>query len=177
MPAKSTPRPHAKRRMRGFERADSLLSTRIRRAGEGRGFAVTRLLTHWDEIVGVDLARAARPVRINYGRGGMGATLTLLTKGAVAPMVEMQKERIKERVNACYGYAAVSRIALTQTAPTGFAEGQAPFEGPSSSNSAPKPVSPEDTQQARQTVAEVSDETLRNALESLGANIFSKQKH
>ena len=35
-----------------------------------------------------------------YGKGGMGATLTLLTTGPMAPMVEMQKERLRERVNA-----------------------------------------------------------------------------
>ena len=35
--------------------------------------------------------------------------------------------RLKERVNAVYGYAAITRIHLTQTAATGFAEGQAEF--------------------------------------------------
>ena len=39
------------RRMRGFERTSKLLGSRIRKAGESRGFAVTRLITHWDEII------------------------------------------------------------------------------------------------------------------------------
>jgi len=115
------------RRMRGFEQASSLLSTRIREAGEARGFAVTRLLTHWEEIAGPAIASIARPVEISYGRGGFGATLTLLTTGAQAPMLEMQKEALREKVNATYGYAAISRVRITQTAPTGFSEGHAEF--------------------------------------------------
>jgi hypothetical protein len=42
-------------------------------------------------------------------------------------MLEMQKEILRARVNACYGYNAIARIRITQTAPTGFAEGQAAF--------------------------------------------------
>ena len=57
----------------------------------------------------------------------VGATLTLLVKPTDAPMVQMQLPRIKDRVNACYGYNAISRITLTQTAAMGFAEGQAQF--------------------------------------------------
>ena len=95
---------------RGFSRASTLLQSRVRRASEGRGFAQTRLLTHWAEIAGQDIADNTVPVNISYGRGGMGATLTLLTTGAMAPMVEMQKEQIRERVNGVYGYNAISRI-------------------------------------------------------------------
>ena len=80
------------RRMRGFERTGGLLQTRIRKAGEKRGFAVSRVLTHWPEIVGEDIARVARPVNVSYGKGGFGATLTLLTTGAQAPVLAMQRD-------------------------------------------------------------------------------------
>ena len=100
----------------GFKRTASLLEGRIRRAGESRGFAVTRLLTHWDEIAGPDLAAMARPVEVKYGRQNFGATLTLLTDGARAPLVEMQKEQLRQKVNAAYGYNAIAKIRITQTA-------------------------------------------------------------
>ncbi len=161
------------RRKRGFERTSALLAERIRVAGEARGFAVARLLTHWAEIVGEDTAQHARPVEVKYGRQGFGATLTLLTTGAMAPMLEMQKEKIREKVNACYGYSAISRIRLTQTAPTGFAEGQAQF------TPAPKPrpaPSPEVLQEARVLADGVGDEGLRAALEALGKNVLSRRK-
>eukprot|EP00581_Thalassiosira_minuscula_P039407 CAMPEP_0184474250 /NCGR_PEP_ID=MMETSP0740-20130409/132953_1 /TAXON_ID=385413 /ORGANISM="Thalassiosira miniscula, Strain CCMP1093" /LENGTH=61 /DNA_ID=CAMNT_0026851415 /DNA_START=16 /DNA_END=198 /DNA_ORIENTATION=+ len=53
---------------RGFARTSKLLNEQIRKAGESRGFAVSRLLTHWEEIAGPDLAAMARPVNVGYGR-------------------------------------------------------------------------------------------------------------
>ncbi len=164
----------APRRKRGFERASGLLSTRIREVGEKRGFAVSRVLTHWAEIVGADVAAICRPVNVSYGRGGFGATLTVLTTGAQAPMLEMQKDQIRERVNACYGYSAISRLKITQTAPTGFAEGQAAFApAPAKPKSEP---APELRQRAAEASASVADDSLRRALEALGANVLSRQK-
>ena len=163
------------RRMRGFERASGLLEGRIRKAGEARGFAVARLLTHWAEIVGAEVAAMSRPVKVSYGKGGFGATLTLLTTGAQAPILAMQIERIRERVNACYGYAAISRIHITQTAPTGFAEGQAAFPpAPAPQTAQPDPAA---ETRAREAAAPVSDEGLRRALETLGANVLSRKSH
>lgn len=161
------------RRMRGFEATSNLLKERIRTAGEARGFAVTRLLTAWAEIVGEDLAAITRPVKIGYGKGGMGAALTLLTTSVNAPMVQMQLPVIKEKVNACYGYAAISRISLTQTAPTGFAEGQASFTHAPASKPAPDPAIKAEASLAAQGV---HDNALREALESLTENYLSRAK-
>ena len=52
------------KRGKGFSSAGALLQGQIRRAGESRGFAVSRVLTHWAEIVGTDLAALARPVDV-----------------------------------------------------------------------------------------------------------------
>ena len=158
---------------RGFSRASTLLQSRIRTASEERGFAVTRLLTHWAEVVGKAIATIATPVNISHGKGGMGATLTLLTTGAQAPMLEMQKEQIREKVNACYGYRAISRVRITQPAPTGFAEGRIAF------NPAPKTAKTVDpmVQSAAKALSEdVENDDLRSALAVLGANVLSKQK-
>lgn len=171
----NTTNPAFARRAR-FRRADSLLSTQIRKVGEKRGFAVTRLLTHWEEIVGSDIAAIARPVKVSYGhKSGLGATLTILTTGANGPMLEMQKDRIRERVNACYGYAAIARVLLTQTAPTGFAEGAAEFQH--RPQAAPKlpAKTPEIEARARDMAQDVHDEGLRAALQSLGESILSKR--
>jgi hypothetical protein len=165
-----------KRRKRGFERSSSLLQSQIRKAGEARGFAVTRLLTHWEEVVGPETARIARPVEVTYGRGNaIGATLVVLTTGANAPMLEMQKEKIREKVNATYGYAAISRIRITQTAPTGFSEGRADFihRKPKAAPKAPDPVL---QAKARETTAGVENDELRAALEALAQNVLSRPK-
>ena len=160
---------------RGFKRTASVLSEQIRRAGESRGFAVSRVLTHWDEIAGTEIAAIARPVNIGYGRGGFGATLTILTTGAQAPMLEMQKERLREKVNAVYGYNAISRVRITQTAPTGFAEGQAEFALKPAAK--PAPEDPQVQARAAETAEPIRDDGLRAALERLGRNVLSKKKH
>ena len=159
---------------RGFKRTANVLNDQIRRVGESRGFAVSRVLTHWAEIAGTDIAAIARPVNISYGRGGFGATLTVLTTGAQAPMLEMQKEKLRERVNAAYGYNAISRIRITQTAPTGFAEGQAQFAPPPKKAMAEPP--PKVVEEVKQTVTQVENDELRAALERLGRNVLSNSK-
>lgn len=173
MTRKPLPPPDPARRMRGFEAAAGFLRDPIRNATESRGFAVARLLTHWPEVVGEDLARMTRPVKMGHTREGMGATLTLLVASAHAPMVQMQLPRIIEKVNAIYGYRAISRISLTQTAATGFAEGQAEFIP--APKSAPAPA-PEVLSQARETAAPIADPGLRAALEALAQNILTRRK-
>ncbi|WP_136683372.1 DUF721 domain-containing protein [Falsirhodobacter xinxiangensis] len=165
--------PSPQRRFRGFEPASGLLRERIRAAGEKRGFAVTRLLTGWAEIVGEDLARMTRPVKVGYAKEGFGATLTLLVMPAHAPMIQMQLPRIVERVNACYGYSAISRISLTQTAASGFADGQAQFE------QTPKPAPAPDPQiraDAERVASGVQDDGLKAALENLAQNFMLRAK-
>ncbi len=159
---------------RGFKRTATLLNDRIRQAGESRGFAVSRLLTHWAEIVGQDIASIAQPVNVGYAKGGFGATLTVLTTGPQAPMLEMQKEQLRDKVNAVYGYNAINRVRITQTAPTGFAEGQASFDH--KPKQAKPVISPEIAAEADNVSRAVEDEDLRAALERLGRNVLSRQK-
>ncbi|MFY9210115.1 MAG: DUF721 domain-containing protein [Aestuariivita sp.] len=160
---------------KGFKRTATLLGDRIRRAGESRGFAVSRVLTHWSEIVGEDLARICRPVEVSYGRSGFGATLSVLTTGAQAPMLEMQKEQLRARVNAVYGYNAISRVRITQTAKTGFAEGQATFLQAQGTREV-APPDPATVTRARAVANDITDSDLRSALERLGQNVLSTSK-
>ena len=168
------PNRQALRRMRGFERASGLLQSQVRRVGESRGFAVSRLLTHWADIVGEDVASSALPVKVSYAHGGFGATLTVLTTGAQAPMLQADLPRLRDKVNACYGYAAISRIRITQTAPSGFAEGQIAF----TAAPAPKPAKtdPKVAGLARDTARNIGDRNLRSALETFGQNVLSRPK-
>lgn len=163
------------RRMRGFEAAGGLLSQRIRKAGESRGFAISRLLTHWPEIAGPELAALTRPVKVGYSREGFGATLTLLVAPAAAPLVDLRKERLREKVNAVYGYNAIARIHLTQTAATGFSEGQASFD-PAPATAAAPPGLPEPGPEARAVADDVKDDGLRRALAQLAQNVLSRKQ-
>ncbi|MHA7888577.1 MULTISPECIES: DUF721 domain-containing protein [Roseicyclus] len=162
-----------RRRMRGFETAAALLSRELKAPAEKRGFGEAKLLTHWPEIVGEDLAAIARPVKITYGRG-FGGTLVVLTTGANAPVLEMQKDRIVERVNATYGYRAVAHVHITQTAPTGFAEGQVAFR-----KAPPKPApKPDPARLARvlEGMEGIEDAGLKQALARLAENVLTPRK-
>lgn len=161
------------RKRSGFARASNLMKTQIRTATESRGFAQSRVITHWREIVGNAVADIAYPVKISYARDGFGATLTILTTGAQAPMLEMQKPKIKDKVNACYGYNAISHVRITQTAPTGFAEGQIAFEPAPKSKT---PIDPSVVEKANDVSSTVTDTGLRDALNALAKNVLSSTK-
>ncbi len=162
----------------GFKRTSTMLKDRIRRASESRGFAVSRLLTQWEEVAGPELAAIARPVNVSYARNGFGATLTVLTTGAQAPLLQMQKETLRSRVNAVYGYNAISHVRLTQTAPAGFSEGQAQFDcRPAAADGATGPApDPAVKAAAAGLAAPVADDGLRGALEALAANVLTRSK-
>ncbi|MEQ8367148.1 MAG: DUF721 domain-containing protein [Roseicyclus sp.] len=173
----STPRqpdtPKIPRRKRGFEATGDLLARDLNSPAEKRGFGEAKLLTHWPEIVGEDLAAIARPVKITYGRG-FGGTLVLLTTGANAPVLDMQKDRIIDRVNATYGYRAVAHVHITQTAPTGFAEGQVAFRTPKTK---PRP-DPDPGKLARFLAGanDIEDQGLKDALSRLARNVLTPRK-
>jgi len=87
-------------------------------------------------------------------------------------MLEMQKEQIRAKVNACYGYNAIARIRITQTAATGFSEGKLAFNHGPKASLGPQP----DVQEAAQNLAKpVENENLRAALAALGANVLNKR--
>ncbi len=160
-----------KRRKRGFERASAVLTTDMRRPAEKRGFAQARILTHWTDIVGAEIAQIARPVKISHGRG-FGGTLILLTTGAHAPILEMCKDQIVEKVNACYGYRAISRVRITQTAPTELTNTQTA----SPSDDPQRQVDPDRLCNITAGLEQVHDADLRTALGQLARNVLIKPK-
>jgi hypothetical protein len=87
----------------------------------------------------------------------------------------MQLPKIREKVNACYGYNAISRVVITQTAPTGFAEGQVAFA--QKPKPAPAPPDPAVQATARTLSGEIGDQTLRAALEALGEKVLSRPRN
>ncbi len=166
-PAKASGKapPPPKRREVGFLQVGSLTSVPVREVSAKRGFAETRILTDWVAIAGEALSAHCRPLKIGYSGASFGATLYLEVEGARAAEVEMQGPRIIERVNAHYGYRAISRVRIQQAGrlsaaargaearPEGLAEPPAPF-----ARSAPE-------------IGGVEDEGLRAALSRLGQRV------
>ena len=160
------------RKRKGFVQTGGLLAAKIRQIGGARGFAETRLLTQWTEIAGAELADVTRPGKVSYKREGIGAVLALECDGAYGPEVQMQIPALIGRINAAYGYAAISDIRITQVQLRGFAEGQADF----SFSDATKPQLGEAPPPAvAEVIATIGDEGLRAQLALLGANVFKKK--
>jgi len=173
MTRESTKSPSAaqkrQRSKRGFVHAAGLTSFQIRKATSSRGFSEARLLTHWDEIVGPTLADVTRPSKVSFAKEGLGATLTILTSGARAPEVQMQLPDIRARVNAVYGYNAISRVRISQVdRHSEFAEAPKPFVYET-------PELPAEELEAL-GLDNVKDEGLRDALESLSKSVLTRTK-
>ena len=166
--------PYVKRQS-GFQRTSTLVEQKLRAVGESRGFAITRLLTHWSDIVGTEVSNISIPVKVSYAQKGFGATLVILTTGAQAQMLEMQLPVIREKVNACYGYNAIARIRITQTAPIGFSEGQLQFKTKKVKDTETAPC-PKTAIKVAAIAETIKDDELRAALSDFGKNILKMKR-
>ena len=155
----------------GFKKASVLLKKNIQKASESRGFAQSRVLTHWSEIVGEEIASISVPTKVSYKTDSLGATLTVLTSGSNALILEMQKEFMRNKINAVYGYNAVHKIRITQSSPTALIEKNKVSKDIGSK----KQIGNVDiSASVENALKEVDDKNLRQALEELAINVFTK---
>ena len=161
-------------RKNGFKKASVLLKKNIQRASESRGFAQSRVLTHWSEIVGEEISSVSIPTKVSYRTDGLGATLTILTSGSNGPILEMQKEFIRNKINAVYGYNAVHKIKITQSSPIALIG-----KNEDSKNIMFKEnkISGEISSDLEKAVNEIDDKNLRQGLEELAINVFTKLRN
>ena len=103
----------------------------------------------------------------------MGATLTVLTHRRPAPMLQMQKEALRERVNACYGYNAISRIRVTQTGADRLCRDATRRSDPPPR--AARRRDPARRPRRQSAAAGVSDPGLRAALAALGSKVLGRR--
>ena len=158
-------------RKHGFKKASVLLNRNIQKASESRGFSQSRVLTHWSEIVGEEISSVSIPTKVSYKSDGLGATLTILTSGSSGPVLEMQKQFIKDKINAVYGYNAIHKIKITQSSPITLLRKNENSESIISEN---KKINVEISPSLEKAVSEIDDKNLRQALEELAINVFTK---
>jgi hypothetical protein len=150
---------------RGFPRPLSeLLSVTLGDAFKAQGFASTEIISRWPDIVGAEIAAHSEPLKINWPRlvgneTPEPATLVLRVEGPAALEIQHLAAVILERVNRFFGWQAIGRIALRQ-APLRRREKAMPH--------APDPSMAE---RVAETLPDIKDENLRQALGRLGAAI------
>ncbi len=133
-----------------------------------QGFASTEIVARWADIVGTEVAAYSEPLKINWPRQNdeqtaEPATLVLRVEGPAAIEIQHLSAQILERVNRFFGWRAVGRLALRQ----------APLRrrGP---KPAPPPPDPAATARIAQSLPQIEDESLRQAVARLGAAIKRK---
>ena len=107
-----TKQPHRKNRM---ARLSTMVEGMVAPSAQARGFVISRLISHWPEIVG-DIAEWCQPASLSFDRGKRndGVLKLAITYGR-GPQAQAMSAQIIDRVNAAFGYNAVSRITLVQS--------------------------------------------------------------
>ncbi len=128
-----------RRHGKGPQALASLLPKVTRKAFERFGFPAASLLTDWEAIAGCELAAYTQPERLRWpkrategvqapgdasgrkpstgGHGALardGATLVLRVDGARALEVQHRAGQIIDRINAFFGYRAVTELRILQ---------------------------------------------------------------
>ena len=155
---------------RSFPRSLSeLLAPTLSGVLKAQGFASAEILSRWADIVGREIAASSEPLKINWprptGRDEQPepATLVLRVEGPAALEIQHQSAVILERVNRFFGWQAIGRIALRQ----------APLRRRSPTGRRPA-ADPAAAARVAETLPDIKDEPLREALGRLGAAIKRK---
>lgn len=172
-PQASAPSPT--RRRRGPAPVSDLLVDVLKPAARKRGFATVDLFTHWADIVGPTYREVTQPERLSWPRrledggedGFEPATLTVRCEGSRALLFQHEIPQMLERINAVFGFPAVSRIRIVQkpivrpviVRPTRL-----------------RPLSRAEEARVDGLTAEIEDPGLRAALQRLGHAVIATPK-
>lgn len=128
------------------------------------GFVQSSIVSRWAEIVGPRYAGVSAPESLRFPHGERsGGTLTLVVRGAHAPMMQHITPEIMERVNRFFGYTAVARVTIRQ--------GEVAVAKP---RTAPPSLEPA-ALDLGDSLRSIADPELKAVLESLAAGVASTQ--
>ena len=124
------------------------------------GFVQASVVSRWTEIVGARFAGVSAPESIRFPRGKRAeGVLTLVVEGAHGPMMQHVAPTVIERVNRFFGYPAVTRVVIRQSAVA------RPARRPLPPSSQPMPAELGDS------LREIADPELRACLAALAGAV------
>lgn len=156
---------------------DALLQP-LQQGQRGKQFVSPALLAAWPEIVGGRLAGLCMPVQMKAQPksrsrhkkvGDDGAVLEVRADPSIQIDLDYGQALILERINAFFGYQAVSKLHVMAKARLTASKSTEPTLRSS-------PPSAEAQSAARDATAKVEDPTLRAALQDLGASIIAADR-
>ena len=131
-----------------------------------------RLLTHWPEIVGEELAAKTQPTKLRYRKKRPGQTekSTAILEIAATPsdstLLHYRKDLILERINQIFGESWVADIRFIA------ASGR---HGPSPRRMKAGIPSPAQTETLREMLEKIDDPAIYERLEKLGTAILQEK--
>ncbi|MGH6923579.1 MAG: DUF721 domain-containing protein [Propylenella sp.] len=127
-----------------------------------RGLARAELISWWPDIVGAAYAGRTAPERIRWTRDGTAATLVVHCDPSLALQFQHEADRVRERLNAYFGYAAVGAVRIVQQR-----------VGPAAKTE-PEPRPPAEIPAAMREHLESFDAPLRESLSALARAVLAK---
>ena len=104
-----------KNRLNKMRRLSTMIEPMIAPSARERGFAISRLISHWHNTVG-SLSEWCRPADIHFPRGSRNnGTLKLQIASGRGPQVQAMAQHIIDAVNASFGYRAIDRVTIVQS--------------------------------------------------------------
>lgn len=133
--------------------------------------ALGRILTHWEDIAGAELACKAQPVRLHYRKHKEAkqptATLDIAASSADATLLHYRKDLILERINQIFGERWITAIRFVA-------------DPANISRSVPKkpkaPLTEHEKSYLSGMLQNIADFDLRGKLEGLGQAVLMEEK-
>ncbi len=168
MTTRSSPAPkeaRPKRSAPGLRSVAAPVSKVARPMLKRRGLAGGRIVAEWPQIVGAGLAKCSCPEKLSPARGENEGVLRIRVDGPLAIELQHLEPQIIERINGYFGYRAVGRLAMVR--------GPLPKPPPPPPRRQRAP-NPEAARAAAQHFAQIGDDDLKAALESLGRAVLGE---
>ncbi len=133
--------------------------------------ALGRIVTHWKEIMGEEMANYAQPLKIHYRKAHRKGdkprtTLDIAVSSAHASVLVMQKGVLLEKINHIFGESWVGDIRFVHT-PTPYKE---------KSKKQTKSLTIEEKNSLSHMLDMVEDPAIKEKLENMGKAFFQDKR-
>ena len=97
---------------KNFKSIGKLIEPLVKRHGQLDITSYAKLLDIWDTIVGEDISKKARPIKMKTIKGGEKNTLYLGMTGPYMAELSLQLQDITEKINSFYAKEVIAHIKL-----------------------------------------------------------------
>lgn len=139
-----------------------------------KGIMQLEILTHWEDIVGADLAAYSFPEKIEFRQNTKsgGVAHLIVPSGAFALELQHRETQIVSKINTYFGYKAVSGIRIRQDGEFDF--GLCAPKAQKEKNISLL-VNDEEKKYIEEISSDVKDDKLKEILIKLGYSVFNQK--